>query len=588
MARNFLFMAAELADIVVVDCSAPNQDALSYTAITVANTVVTLVEPTIRGVSFWGAMRDYAEAADQRNQHFILACPCDQRSSIDFVSDAIGRYFSAKIPFSPEVSFKYQRGRLFSRYKQTMARPWKGWPMPSLRGVSELNRAKYTLSDGNVRSYAGLVETIQQDVSSRYAKEYAAALAKGTGESFQKALIHDFIVAHDVLCSQKIPMNALIDEIYEDMSGESIIKKYREMPEFQEFNLNSWDDCRVNINGIYRPIPETFLSPQHAIDVIRRLLTACQITFDDAYPMAIGALDDSTRIAVQMSPVVDANIAISGSIRSISGQVMNMEFDAATEFANAEILESLITLHQYGACMCMGGRTGSGKSTLEGWLLSQMKGRLITIEDGSRQLGAVKQYDKDGKPVNDVVNLYTRKSENANQNYDMNRLLEQSLKLHPDFICVDEMVSGEANTAQAAARTGHMVMTSIHTTKAKEAWDRMASMAQEVSAFDYNSLMRLMVMAFPIVVYMHQSKIDHVHRIITVLEGERYTASNGLETRVLYQFYNDGVKTVNGKKRVVGHYEHPNGISEELQQLLRDNEAPMELIQKLARKEEAA
>lgn len=49
-------------------------------------------------------------------------------------------------------------------------------------------------------------------------------------------------------------------------------------------------------------IPDKFKSPQHAIDVIRRLLSTCGMVIDDTMPSVIGYLDKNIRISVDKRP----------------------------------------------------------------------------------------------------------------------------------------------------------------------------------------------------------------------------------------------------------------------------------------------
>ena len=72
-------------------------------------------------------------------------------------------------------------------------------------------------------------------------------------------------------------------------------------------------------------IPDRFQSPQHAVDVTRRLLNTCGMVIDDTMPSVIGFLDKNIRISVDKTPIVDAEVGINASIRIVNQQSVSME-----------------------------------------------------------------------------------------------------------------------------------------------------------------------------------------------------------------------------------------------------------------------
>ena len=78
--------------------------------------------------------------------------------------------------------------------------------------------------------------------------------------------------------------------------------------------------------------------------------------------------------------------------------------------------------------VCIAGSTGSGKTTIMAWLLSNVPNnrRLITLEEGSREFDLVKRAAQ-GNILNYVVHLLTRPSENPALNINQDFLLELSL-----------------------------------------------------------------------------------------------------------------------------------------------------------------
>ena len=89
--------------------------------------------------------------------------------------------------------------------------------------------------------------------------------------------------------------------------------------------------------------------------------------------------------------------------------------------ATGPMLDFLAACLRYGVSVCVAGATGSGKTTVAGWLLTTIPDnkRIFTIENGSRELDLVRE--KDGRVCNSVIHTITRESENAKQNIDQDK-----------------------------------------------------------------------------------------------------------------------------------------------------------------------
>ena len=104
------------------------------------------------------------------------------------------------------------------------------------------------------------------------------------------------------------------------------LKKWIYKPGIEEVNINAFDDIEVIMSGgRSMKIPDCFQSPQHAIDVTRRLLNTCGMVIDDTMPSVIGFLDKNIRISVDKTPIVDADVGINASIRIVNQQTVSKE-----------------------------------------------------------------------------------------------------------------------------------------------------------------------------------------------------------------------------------------------------------------------
>jgi len=286
----------------------------------------------------------------------------------------------------------------------------------------------------------------------------------------------------------------------------------------------------------------------------------------------VGFLDKNIRISVDKTPIVDPDVGINASIRIVNQQTVSeqklLDFGSAT----AEMLHFLMACIRYGVSVCIAGSTGSGKTTIMAWLLSNVPNnqRLITIEEGSREFDLVKR-DENGNILNSVIHLLTRPSENPALNINQDFLLERVLRKHPNVIGVGEMRSAaESLSAAESSRTGHTVCTTIHSNSCNSTYRRMMTLAKRKYSMDDSVLMEIMVEAYPIVVFTKQLE-DRSRKIMEILEGEDFRDGQ-LISHTLYKFeVEDNVTDGDGNVRVVGHHRKAGLISDTLKKRLLDN-----------------
>ena len=418
-------------------------------------------------------------------------------------------------------------------------------------------------------------EQILEDVQRYFAENHAVAIAgegdKG-GELLQE-LMTQYLVKRRYTV-EGLSTEELVERLYEDMAGYSFLKKWIYLtPGVEEVNINAYNDIEVIMNsGRSVKIPEKFSSPQHAIDVVRRMLSSCGMILDDTMPSVVGYLDKNIRISVDKTPIVDPDVGLNASIRIVNQQTVSKEKLLESGSATSEMLEFLTACIRYGVSVCIAGSTGSGKTTIMAWLLSQVPNnrRLITIEEGSREFDLVRR-DENGRIANSVVHLLTRPHENPALNINQDFLLERVLRKHPDVIGVGEMRSAAESLAAAeSSRTGHAVCTTIHSNSCASTYRRMMTLAKRKYMMSDEVLMQIMVEAYPIVVYTKQLE-DRSRKIMEIIEGEGYEDGR-LIYRSLYKYeVADNTIDENGEPHVVGRHRKGDDISGNLRKRFLDN-----------------
>lgn len=366
----------------------------------------------------------------------------------------------------------------------------------------------------------------------------------------------------------------LVERLFNDMVRYSFLEDWINKDGVEEININAWDDIEVLIRGSKpQRIKEKFTSPQHAFDVVRRMLASHNIVIDNASPCVVGYIGEGIRICCFKAPIVSERDGVSASIRIIRPNSVTKEKLLDFGTARADMLDMLTMFINNGVSVCAGGSTGSGKTTSLSYLLTTIdeNRRLLSMEEGSREF-LLKKTDENGNTINSVVSLLTRESDNDKLRVSLQKLVELSMRMNPEIVAVGEMRSAEAYEVSEVARTGHTVVSTIHSMSAPATYRKMMTLAYKKYQMPTDFMMTLMVEAFPIIFFQKQLE-DGSRKIVEIIEGTGYNAdTDEVEYRTLYKYVVlDKVKDANGNvTEVIGKHIKVNNISKELQHKLLD------------------
>ena len=433
--------------------------------------------------------------------------------------------------------------------------------------------------ENEFRDFSSVLADVQEYVSSKY----STLITDGSSEDAKtqiKRYISKYVQDHRISV-QEMSGQKLVDALYTEMAEFGFLTKYVFGSGIEEINLNSWRDVEVLYsNGKLVKLEERFDSPDHAINVIRRMLHVSGIVLDNASPAVLGHLSKNIRIAVLKTPLVDEDVGIAASIRIVNPQNMSKEDFVRGGTATGEMMDFLSECLRYGVSVCIAGSTGSGKTTIAGWLLTTIphNKRIFTIENGSRELDLVREQD--GRVNNSVIHTITRESDNEKQNIDQEILLDMALRFHPDVICVGEMRSSEAYTAQEAARTGHAVLSTVHSNSCEATWRRIVTLCKRKYDMADETLMDLVSEAFPVIVFAKQLE-NKERKIMEIMECE--TLPDGTRRYItLYRYNITENRLENGEFVIGGQHEALAPISKGLQKRFLENGMPQDILDKFA------
>lgn len=418
-------------------------------------------------------------------------------------------------------------------------------------------------------TYDTLLPEIQAYMSSHYA---SAVYDMDKAEMFRN-YIKQYLIDRNYYIEGKT-MNQIVNMLYSDMAEFSVLTAYLRRNDIEEININSWDDIQIIPSGgdPYKA-PETFKSPEHCVDIIKRLLhDQGKMAFDDSRPIARGFLEKNVRITALYSCLIDKERGAAASIRIVNPRQLSKVDFINSGTCNEEMYRFLSTCFRCGISECFAGETGSGKTTIMSDIMKNYppEKRLITIESETREFNLVQRDDK-GKVNNNVIHMITRDSDDKSRTVTQLDLLTVSLTMDPDALCMAEIkFGGEAWGAQEAARTGHAVMTTTHASSIKGIYTRLATLCiQEYSNIPYNTVLQLVADAFPVAIYQHKFE-DGVRRVTEIAE----CVHDGEHIRIntLWQYRRERDEMLeNGSKRIIGDFVRVNPITDNLKNRLFNN-----------------
>ena len=425
-----------------------------------------------------------------------------------------------------------------------------------------------------VIDFLSVLSKAQQHIS----EKYSAALTNEDKLPQLKSYIEKYLrdTGYSV---EGMDITELTNRLYSEMAEYSILTKYLGKDDIEEVNVNGWNDLAITYtDGRIEKADEHFYSPQHAVDIVKRLLHHSNMIIDNATPMSQGHLPGNTRITALKEPLVDKDRGISVSIRLLHPSKVTREQIANNKNATVRMIDFLCMCLRYGVSFVVAGATSSGKTTLLNALLSSVPNekRIFTIESGTRELSLIKV--EDGKVINNVVHTLSRPSDSDSYDITQEDLVVASLRFNPDIVVVGEIRDAEAYSAVEASLTGHTVVSTIHASAADAAHTRLALLCQKRFPINFNTSLMQAAQAFPIVVFEHKLE-DNSRKIMDI--SECIVSGNGdREYRTLFRYNITKNNIVNGKYIIEGHFEQPNIMSDSLKKRLMQFGVPQDILQK--------
>lgn len=417
-----------------------------------------------------------------------------------------------------------------------------------------------------------LLQMVQEYISENYAAALTDREKLPQLKPYIEKYLRDNVYAEDAPARRE-----LTDRLYCEMAEYSVLTPYLGSPQLEEIDVNAWNDIALTYrDGNVVKMDDHFHSPQHAVDIVKRLLHHSSMIIDNATPMAQGHLPGNSRITALKEPVVDEGNGIAVSIRLLHPQSIDRKTLIDTGFATGEMIDFLCMCIRYGVSMVVAGATSSGKTTLLNALLESIPDtkRIFTIESGSRELSLVKK--KGGRIVNNVVHTLSRPSDNPAYDIDQEQLVVASLRFNPDIIAIGEIRDTEGYAAVESSLTGHTVVSTVHSGAGAAAHMRIALLCQKRFPIDFNTSLIQAGQAFPLIVYTH--KLENNNRKIMDISECEILPDGGRQYHTLYNYHITQNTVSNGRYTIEGTFGKPERMSDSLRRRLMQNGVPKDIL----------
>ena len=187
---------------------------------------------------------------------------------------------------------------------------------------------------------------------------------------------------------EKIPLTAgerdgLVAAITDQVLGYGPIERYLADPAVSEIMVNGLEGIYVERDGKITLTDSHFLSDQHILRVIDRIVAPFGRRIDEQSPMVDARLPDGSRVNAIIPPLaVDGPVL---TIRKFAAHAFTADDLVGTGAMTGPVARYLGACVQGRANILVSGGTGSGKTTLLNVLSGMIPSdeRIVTIEDSA-------------------------------------------------------------------------------------------------------------------------------------------------------------------------------------------------------------
>lgn len=215
--------------------------------------------------------------------------------------------------------------------------------------------------------------------------------------------------------------------------------------------------------------------------------------------------------------------------------------DEDSTFASPEIFKLIQTMIRGNLNILISGRTGSGKTELQKFLVSYIRDAetIVLIED-------TKDTNlKDLYPNKNISSWITNQGQSVDINFDT--LIRASLRNNPDWIIISETRGSEAYSMIKSGLSGHKIITTLHSDSAESNVDRLVHMCKEKYDLDQKLLGKMITNVFDVGIHIdYDITKEGTKRYICEIVEYRDYSDRGVIINPIYSLKLQPVKQSDG------------------------------------------
>src|SRR4051812_27761640 len=313
-------------------------------------------------------------------------------------------------------------------------------PPPTAPAVT-LNPAQVAAREGSLRSVRlALVDEVSSESHSLFESTDPADLrAKVEG-------IVDRVINAKGFVVTKGERQRLVEELVGEVTGLGPLEPLLADQTITEIMVNGPSHVYIERAGKIERIDSVFLSDEHVLRIIDRIITPLGRRIDKTSPRVDARLPDGSRVNAVIEPLSLVGPVI--TVRKFPARPITVDDMIRFETATPEMFDFLRACVEARLNIFVSGGTGSGKTTCLNVLSSFIPEdeRILTIEDAAEL-----QLRQDH-----VITLEARPANLEGEGeITIRSLLRNAMHMRPDRIIVGECRAGEALDMLQAMTTGH-------------------------------------------------------------------------------------------------------------------------------------
>lgn len=340
-----------------------------------------------------------------------------------------------------------------------------------------------------------------------------------------------------ILPSIAIPLTSpqlllIKSQALDEILGFGPIEPLLKDPEVNDIMINTAQRVFIERKGKILLTDIKFMSEQHLIGVVQRIVSRVGRRIDESNPMVDARMPDGSRFNAIIPP-----LALDGCLVSIRKFKKNkMPLSAYIDYNSMSpaMAQFLGVAAAVRANIIISGGTGSGKTTLLNALSGHIDPdeRIITIEDAA-ELQLHQPH---------VLRLETRPASTEGKGEVTQRaLVKNALRMRPDRIILGEMRGEEVIDVLSAMNTGHDgSMATIHANSPRDCLSRVENLVAMSSVQVQASSLRYQISSAIQLIVQIQRMRDGSRRITQIEEITGYDGQN-IQTQTLFSYQVRGV-----------------------------------------------